>query len=568
MKNNKLDYISFHTSNIHRIIKGLALDRKKIYFLLPIYYFITLINVIIEGVSMLLLVAIISQISAGFNLNIIELPNSIIKIMNVLKLKDTLENSIYFLTVLFSLNLVTRSALLIFDGLLNAKLRQKLQETLFRRFLLGQWSMNRGFRLGDAVGTNTQEAITVSKYLSSAIMAFYFLLSSLVMILMAIFTSPKIMVCLIFIGLPFVIIMKNVFFIQGRLSKKSALLRNQFSADIVDRFNGLLQVHVENNYEYHIKRGLRSQKTLTKLDILIGFCQVIIGSFNILLPLFVMTIFSLWVYFMGLENINGLSAIGGVGILSFRAASLFNGAVASFGNLSRLSGSLEPVLKALNIEPILKRIQIKEKIKRVYLNHVSFSYGDFKVVNDVDLKIIKGEPLIIKGRSGRGKTTLVNLIAGLYLPKDGYIIYQGISGKKYLSNKYFARIGFVIQDIYLFEGTIRENLVAGKNFTDDKIWKVLDDVDASDFVKNIGGLEAKSSEAGRSFSGGQRRRLGIARALLSRGDILIFDEVTAGLDKANKIAIIKLIERLSKNYLVIVISHTPLKIDRHKYFYL
>ena len=209
MKNNKLDYISFHTSNIHRIIKGLALDKKKIYFLLPIYYSLTFINAIIEGVSILLLVTIASQISAGINLNTIELPKYAIQIMNMLGLKIDIQNSIYFLIALISFHLASRVILLMFDGLFTAVLRQKLQETLFSKFLFGQWSVTRNFRLGDAIGTNTQEAITVAKYLSSAISGFYFVLSALVMILMAIVTSPKIMVSLILIGVPFIIIIKK-----------------------------------------------------------------------------------------------------------------------------------------------------------------------------------------------------------------------------------------------------------------------------------------------------------------------------------------------------------------------
>ena len=555
MKNNKLDYISFHISNIHRIIKGLALDRKKIYFLLPIYYFLTFINAIIEGVSILLLVTIASQISAGINLNIIELPKYVIQIMNMLGLKTDIQNSTYFLTALFGFNLVTRATLLMFDGLFNAKLRQKLQETLFTRFLFGQWSVTRDFRLGDAIGTNTQEAMTVAKYLSSAISAFYFLLSALVMILMAIVASPKIMFCLIFIGLPFVLIMKNTFSIQGRLSKKSALLRNQFSADIADRFNGILQVHVDNNYEYHFKRGVQTQKTLTKLDIEIGFCQAVIGSFNILLLLFIMISFSFWLYFIGIENIQGLSAIGAVSILSFRAASQLNGAVASFGNLSRLSGSLFPVLSMLAIKPANKKALIQEEVIGIKLNRVSYEYDSYKALNNINLKIIKGFPLVLTGRSGKGKTTIANLIAGLFYPSSGKLIYEGASGKAYLSSKYRANIGFVTQDIYLFQGTLRSNLIRNRTYADEEIWSVLKQVDISDFVKKIGGLNTPTAEAGRSLSGGQRRRLGIARALLSGCDILIFDEILSGLDKKNKIVITKLIHELSYRKILIIISH-------------
>ena len=562
MKNNKLDYLSFHASNIHQIIKGLALDKKKIYFLLPIYYSLTFINAIIEGVSILLLVTIASQISAGINLNTIELPKYASQIMNMLGLKIDIQNSIYFVIALISFHLATRVILLIFDGLFTAVLRQKLQETLFSKFLFGQWSVTRNFRLGDAIGTNTQEAITVAKYLSSAISGFYFVLSALVMILMAIVTSPRIMVCLILIGLPFIIIMKNVFSIQGRLSKKSALLRNQFSADIADRFNGLLQVHVDNNYEYHIKRGVRTQKTLTKLDIEIGFCQAVIGSFNILLLLFVMISFSFWLYFIGVDNIQGLSAIGGVSILSFRAASQLNGAVASFGNLSRLSGSLFPVLSMLAIKPVNKRTLIQEEIIGIELNRVSYKYGIHKVLNNINLRVTKGFPLLLTGRSGKGKTTIGNLIAGLFYPSFGELIYKGASGKSYLSSKYRANIGFVTQDIYLFQGTLRSNLIGNRKYKDQEIWSALKQVDIFNFVKKIGGLDILTAEAGRSLSGGQRRRLGIARALLSGCDILIFDEILSGLDKKNKIAITKLINELGNKRIIIMISHDEILLNK------
>ena len=82
-------------------------------------------------------------------------------------------------------------------------------------------------------------------------------------------------------------------------------------------------------------------------------------------------------------------------------------------------------------------------------------------------------------------------------------------------------------------------------------------------MRALGGLDAESAEAGRSLSGGQRRRLGIARVLLSGSKILIFDEVTAGLDSTNKASVLNLIERLSKNFIIVVISHEKLSLSRH-----
>jgi ATP-binding cassette subfamily C protein len=119
----------------------------------------------------------------------------------------------------------------------------------------------------------------------------------------------------------------------------------------------------------------------------------------------------------------------------------------------------------------------------------------------------------------------------------------------------------VTQDIYLFRGSLRANLAAGRYCTDEQIWAALEQVDAAEFVRTMGGLDTESTEAGRSLSGGQRRRLGIARVLLSGSNILIFDEVIAGLDQVNKAAVLSVIERLSETYVVVVISHEELSLS-------
>jgi ATP-binding cassette, subfamily B, bacterial MsbA len=153
------------------------------------------------------------------------------------------------------------------------------------------------------------------------------------------------------------------------------------------------------------------------------------------------------------------------------------------------------------------------------------------------------------------------LISGLYFPSKGEILYIGESGKEFVSTIYRAKVGFVTQDIYFFQGSLRSNLTSGRSCTEEQIWATLEQVDAIDFVQSMGGLDVESSEAGRSLSGGQRRRLGLARVLLSRSDILIFDEVTAGLNEINKLAVMKVIERLSKAYIVVMISHEKLSLS-------
>ena len=146
-------------------------------------------------------------------------------------------------------------------------------------------------------------------------------------------------------------------------------------------------------------------------------------------------------------------------------------------------------------------------------------------------------------------------------PDKGKIEYIGENTKnKYDSRHYIPKIGYVTQDIYLFKDTIKNNLICGQAISEKKIWDALDQVGATEFVKSAGGLEIQSLEAGRSLSGGQKRRLGIARVLLINSDILILDEITSGLDAINKKLIINLINNLSQNHIVICISHEKINL--------
>jgi ABC-type multidrug transport system fused ATPase/permease subunit len=480
------------------------------------------------------------------------------KVIKFIGVDPQIPGIVPFLILLFLINLIVKFSISVFDAYLTAILRKKMQESVFKHFLYGDWSHMRNFRVGDAVGTNTQEAMIVSKYLTSAVASIYYILTGVTTLALAFWASFKITVVLGIIAIPLMFLMKKMFALTARYSKQSALLRNEFSGDITDRFNGLLQVHVDHNYEFHLKEGLKVQDELTKLDFLTGVFIAVTSSFNLLLPLTALIGFSIWLYFYGVTNLPNLALVASVGVLGLKVASQLNGAVSSIGNLSRLSGSLYPVIEALSVPPIPERILIEQPIAKVVLNHVDYDYKDNKVIHDVSLIAERGRPLVLSGRSGKGKTTLANLIAGLYFPNKGEVHYITKDNANYDSQSYRGHIGFVTQDIYLFKGTLRTNLVSNRDYSDEKIWSVLEQVDATEFVRSMGGLDTESVEAGRALSGGQRRRLGIARVLLSGCDVLIFDEVTAGLDQKNKNAVMDVIEKLSQGYVVVLISHEDL----------
>lgn len=551
--------LQVHVVKIYRLLSYLHLSKKLVFIALSSYYLFTLLNALLEGISMVLLVNVFTGglVAGGKS----ELPAYISGIINIIGGNAQLVAIVPLLIALLSINLFVRFGLITFDGVMSAVFRKRIQEAVFTHYLLGDWSHMRNFRVGDAVGTNTQEAMVVAKYLTSVVQAIYFTLGALVLSGLAIVTSFQISLVFGLIALPLGWIMLKVFGIQARLSKRSAVLRNDFSGDITDRFNGLLQVHVDYNYSFHIRQGLQTQNQLMRLDMLNGVSQAVIGSFNLLLPLTALIGFSIWSFIMGRDNVTDFSLIASVGVLGTRVATQLNGAIASVGNISRLSGSLYPVLDALSIPAIPVRQLIKESVVRVEMENVSYGYGGHKVIDRVTLVADKGRPLVLSGRSGRGKTTLANLISGVFSPSTGRVNYVTASGTALVSTSFRARVGFVTQDIYLFRGSLRSNLTAGRDFNDEQIWEALEQVDAAEFVRVMGGLDTQSSEAGRSLSGGQRRRLGIARVLLSGNDILIFDEATAGLDTINKIAVLSVIERLSKTFIVVIISHEELSLS-------
>ena len=533
---------------------------------LSVYYLLTLISALLDGVGMVLLVTLFAN---GGELVARNAPEYIFDLIQTISAGDQLKDLLPLLVLIYGVNLVLRLGLFSFEGVLAANLRKRLQETIFRRYLFGDWAYMRSLSVGEAVGSNTQEAIIIARYLVCMVSSGNFFLSALVLAGLAAYTSLQIFSVFIVGVLPLVVFMRVVIAKQSRYSRHFAELRNLFSADITDRFNGLLQIHTEAKPDFHLREGLRLQPELTRSEVLIGYCQAILGSFSLLLPLACLVTIAVYLGFTGFHETPNMALAASIGVLGVRLANQMNGAVASVGNLSRLSGSLYPVLAALELPQVRTTVQVPEPVSAVRLCGVAYAYGEAEVLKDVTLNIERGTPVVLVGPSGRGKSTLANLISGLCVPSGGTVVYVGNNSlHDFPSTKYRARVGYVTQDIYLFQGSLRNNLLSGQAIADEVIWQVLEKVGASEFVRALGGLDAESVEAGRSLSGGQRRRLGIARVLLSDSDILIFDEITAGLDQINRQAVLELVALLAESHVMVLISHDEISLPRQQTYVL
>ena len=203
-------------------------------------------------------------------------------------------------------------------------------------------------------------------------------------------------------------------------------------------------------------------------------------------------------------------------------------------------------------------IEFKKLENKIELKDVSFSYvDDFNVLNNVDLTIETGQTTAIVGSTGSGKSTLIKLLLRLYEINNGSILYDSNSLKDIELSSLREKIGLVSQDVFLFEGTVIENIAYGDlNASESEVWNAAQKSEADEFINNLPQKEKTIvGERGQKLSGGQRQRISIARAILKNPEILILDEATSSVDNETEAAIQRSLDILKKDRTVIVIAH-------------
>ena len=194
----------------------------------------------------------------------------------------------------------------------------------------------------------------------------------------------------------------------------------------------------------------------------------------------------------------------------------------------------------------------------INFENVSFSYTDgIEVLKNINLKITPGQKFALVGLSGGGKTTICNLLPRFYEVTDGKIFIDGIDIKDIKLKSLRKQIGIVQQDVFLFAGTIKENIAYGKiNATDEEIIEAakLSEIH-EDILKMPQGYDTLVGERGIKLSGGQKQRVSIARCFLKNPPILILDEATSALDTSTEIKIQKAFDALSKGRTTLIIAH-------------
>ncbi|WP_160724311.1 ABC transporter ATP-binding protein [Bacillus sp. USDA818B3_A] len=268
--------------------------------------------------------------------------------------------------------------------------------------------------------------------------------------------------------------------------------------------------------------------------------------------------------------------VGGImvinGSLTFGELVTFNSLIWALNNPMRMAGwllndvqrfiaSAEKVEDLLNTEPEIINEVTKTNIRHmngvVEFSHVSFSYGDEQVLNDISFKVMPGQTVGIIGPTGSGKSTMVNLLSRFYDTTGGEVKVDGLNVKDWDMAKLRDSMAMVMQDIFLFSDTIEGNIAYGNpDASLEDVQSAAKMAEAHDFITNLQeGYDTIIGERGVGLSGGQRQRIALARAILKDPSVLILDDTTSAVDMETELRIQRTLKTLLKEKTCFIIAH-------------
>ena len=391
--------------------------------------------------------------------------------------------------------------------------------------------------------------------------------AGIVIFLLLAYPLPTLFLMVVLGGLSMVMIfsMKPVL---KRLGEKNLNLQSRIARWRIQAIYGIKDVKVLDRTEFFAGNYEEGGKTGAAIACKYAVC-------NSLPKVVVETIFIVGIlamlliqFLIGGDMSSLLVQLGVFAVAAVRLMPCANRITNYINQIAYLEPCLDYLCENLDMEKIARQekprdytnvpaITVQEGIR---LEHITYKYPNTEkyIFKDAAMEIPRGRSVGIIGTSGAGKSTIVDVLLGLLRPEEGRVLADGRDiNENYPS--WLHQIGYIPQTIYLVDEPIRVNIAFGidaDKIDDDRIWEVLEEAQLADFIRELpDGLDTEIGENGVRISGGQRQRLGIARALYHNPEILVFDEATSALDNETEAALMEAINGFKGKKTMVIIAH-------------
>ena len=496
-------------------------------------------------------------------------------INDVLKGSGGMRKALVFLAFMFSLsvgivvvNILKSNA----STRLGAKISSDLRLELFKKYQELPISFINDKRPGELLNRITQDTLYIRQFMEDVFCNLFAVLFIFIWDVLFMMLINFRLAMLTFISVPLVIVLilgfrKTVYRIFHMQFRKN----DEVSSSLQDVISGMrvVKTYGKEKDESERFKELSSEYAYTQRRNEV-FWSLFQPMISFLMGMGVVTV----VYFGGMEVFDGSMSPGELYQFITYTLLLFQ----YIEWMSRMPRELTQLISSVErIEDILRqKIEHEDenlvhdmKIKgEITFDHATFGYKSYQpVLEDINVTVKAGEMIGIVGASGTGKSTLINLLMRLYEVDDGRLLIDGTDIKEISLRSYRSQLGVVLQETFLFSGTILDNIRFSKpDATFEEIVRAAKMANAHEFISNMrDGYNTYVGERGSSLSGGERQRIAIARAILTDPALLILDEATSSLDTESEFMIQKALERLTKGKTTFAIAHrlsTLQKADR------
>ncbi|WQT40951.1 ABC transporter ATP-binding protein/permease [Helicobacter pylori] len=455
-----------------------------------------------------------------------------------------------------------------FTNFIGLDIVKKIRNTMLESLLKMEMDFFNRTKKGELIARITNDIglirASLSNYLSESLREG---LTIVGLVGVVIYQSPKLaLVGLVIMPLAAILISKIIRKVK-KLAKSHQESNAKITARLSEVFNNVEAIKISNGEKLEHKAFVKENEAFFK----IGIKNIAVAEISSPLMEFLGSIaIALVIYLGGNEVIRGHISVGA--FFSFITA-LFM-LYTPIKRLTRIVSNFQEAFVASDrIHEILERepaivdgeLTLNDAIHTIEFKKVWLAYTldnldnqERYVLSDISLKFQQNEIIALKGESGSGKSSLVNLILRLYEPSKGEIFINDQKIESITQKSLREKISVVTQRVSIFNGSVAENVAYGLEIDEVKIKECLKKAQALDFVEKMPhGIESVLDEFGANLSGGQRQRIAIARALYKDAQVLIFDEATSALDNNTEESVKQSILELKQNRLIILISHNP-----------